>query len=86
MGQSFMMKRSQSFASHRIHQATFSIRRFTNRGSEDSLVDSIIARLRRPVSVRGSPDAHEAPGLVSPVQNRTMRRKKTLSISVKIAQ
>jgi hypothetical protein len=51
MGQSFMMKRSQSFASYRIHKATFGIRRFTDRGSGDSLVDSIITHLRRPVSV-----------------------------------
>jgi hypothetical protein len=31
-------------------------------------------------------DAHEDPELVLPAQNRTMRRKKTLSISAKIAQ
>jgi hypothetical protein len=31
-------------------------------------------------------DAHEAPELVLPAQNRTMRRKKALSISAKIAQ
>jgi hypothetical protein len=46
-----MMKRSQSFTGHRIHKATFGIRRFTDRGSEDSLVISISARLRRPVPV-----------------------------------
>jgi hypothetical protein len=46
-----MVKRSQSFASHGIHQATFGIRRCTVRGSGDSLVDSIIIRLRRQVSV-----------------------------------
>jgi hypothetical protein len=50
-GQSFVTKRSQSFASHRIHQATFDSRRFAGRGSGDSLVDDVVARLWRPVSV-----------------------------------
>jgi hypothetical protein len=36
--------------------------------------------------VRVLHDAHEAPELVLPAQNRTMRRKKALSISAKIAQ
>jgi hypothetical protein len=36
--------------------------------------------------VRALHDAHEAPELVLPTQNRTMRRKKALSISAKIAQ
>jgi hypothetical protein len=49
-GQSFVTKRSQSFASHRIHQATFDSRRFADKGSENSLIDGIVVRLRRPIS------------------------------------
>jgi hypothetical protein len=49
-GQSFVTKRSQSFTSHRIHQATFDSRRFADTGSGDSLVDGVVARLRWPVS------------------------------------
>jgi hypothetical protein len=34
------MERSQSFAGHKIHEATFGIGRFMDRGSGDSLVIS----------------------------------------------
>jgi hypothetical protein len=49
-GQSFVPKGSQSFASDRVHQATFVPRCFANRGSRDSLINGVVACLRRPIS------------------------------------
>jgi hypothetical protein len=49
-GHSFVMKRSQSFASHRIPRVSFDLSRFTSRGSRDSLFDGVVACLLRPIS------------------------------------
>jgi hypothetical protein len=50
-GQFFVTKRSQGFAGHRIHEATFGISCFTDRGSGDSLVISTSSCFWRPVPV-----------------------------------
>jgi hypothetical protein len=50
LGQFFVTKGSQSFASHRIHQAAFDLSHFASRGSRDSLINGVIACLRRPIT------------------------------------
>jgi hypothetical protein len=49
-GQSFVTKGSQSFASYRVHQATFVPRCFADRGPRDSLINGVVACFRLPIS------------------------------------
>jgi hypothetical protein len=91
---SFVMERCKSFASHKIDGATFGDGCFTARGSRNLLFDDVIASPRWPIPVRAQGlrqvhallDVHGIPRLVSPDQNRTVRKGKSLNIKIRNGQ